>query len=84
MKNAVEWADSIGKMMVWGGAGFPNNVDDGALFDPATNTWDAVSSVDAPSARVWHTIVWTGSEFIVWGRCKYRLGFYRVQRWCSL
>src|SRR5438132_3206892 len=31
------------------------------------DAWSATSTVNAPSAREWHTAVWTGSEMIVWG-----------------
>src|SRR5213083_676811 len=31
------------------------------------DTWTATSTTDAPSARVGHAAVWTGSEMIVWG-----------------
>jgi hypothetical protein len=35
---------------------------------PCTDdTWTATSTTDAPSARQYHTAVWTGSEMIVWG-----------------
>ena len=30
--------------------------------------------VNAPSARVYHTAVWTGSEMIVWGGYNYPAG----------
>ena len=31
------------------------------------DTWTRTSTADAPSGRVGHTAVWTGSEMIVWG-----------------
>jgi len=31
------------------------------------DTWTATSTTNAPTARVDHTAVWTGSEMIVWG-----------------
>ena len=31
------------------------------------DTWTATSTIDVPSARQFHTAVWTGSEMIVWG-----------------
>lgn len=34
---------------------------------PKRGSWKAVSKTGAPSARTWHTIVWTGSEYAVWG-----------------
>lgn len=31
------------------------------------DTWMDTSLIGAPSAREWHTTIWTGSEMIVWG-----------------
>ncbi len=31
------------------------------------DTWTATSTTNAPTARIQHTAVWTGSEMIVWG-----------------
>ena len=31
------------------------------------DAWAATSTVNAPTAREWHTAAWTGSEMIVWG-----------------
>src|SRR5882724_7178294 len=31
------------------------------------DTWRATTLMNAPSARVYHTAVWTGTEMIVWG-----------------
>jgi N-acetylneuraminic acid mutarotase len=54
------------KMIVWGGwAG--SLLNDGGRYDPAGNSWAAVSIIGAPAARNHHTAVWTGSEMIVWG-----------------
>src|SRR5205807_1140536 len=39
----------------------------GGCIDP----WGATSTVNAPTARAYHTAVWTGSQMIVWG------GFFR-------
>jgi N-acetylneuraminic acid mutarotase len=58
------------EMIVWGGClGNPcsNFVDTGARYDPGTNSWTATSTTNAPSARAYHTAVWSGSEMIVWG-----------------
>jgi hypothetical protein len=56
-------------MVVWGGYVDPSplGLDTGGRYDPGTNTWTATSSTDTPSARYWHTALWTGSEMIVWG-----------------
>jgi hypothetical protein len=39
----------------------------GGRYDPATNTWTATGTTNAPSGRQSHTAIWTGSEMIVWG-----------------
>jgi hypothetical protein len=58
-------------MIVWGGIGegnYPRPVfNTGRLYDPATNTWTAMSAIGAPSGLYNHTAVWTGSRMIVWG-----------------
>ena len=63
------------EMIVWGGddgqfasagvkAGFKN---DGGVYVPGSDTWTKTSIVGAPTARITHTAVWTGSRMIVWG-----------------
>ncbi|HEX8947660.1 MAG TPA: hypothetical protein VF790_01790, partial [Dissulfurispiraceae bacterium] len=39
----------------------------GGRYTPSTDAWAALPTVNAPSARVAHTAVWTGTEMIVWG-----------------
>ena len=36
-------------------------------LDCADDTWTAITTVNAPDAREFHTALWTGSEMIVWG-----------------
>jgi len=58
------------EMIVWGGfSGFPafQPLNDGAKYNPQTDSWTTVASMAAPSVRVNHTAVWTGAEMIVWG-----------------
>jgi N-acetylneuraminic acid mutarotase len=55
-------------MVVWGGAAGPGAYfNDGANYDPNTDTWTNTSITNAPDARIGHTAVWTGSEMVVWG-----------------
>jgi N-acetylneuraminic acid mutarotase len=55
-------------MIVWGGYGVSwVVVNTGGVFDPATDTWSATSTTDAPTRRAGHTAVWTGSRMVVWG-----------------
>jgi hypothetical protein len=53
-------------MLVWGGS-LPTGLNDGALYNPTTDSWRAISNLNAPSQRVDPKYVWTGTEFIVWG-----------------
>lgn len=59
------------KMIVWGGssggAGPGTNSNTGWEYDPASDTWTAISQVNAPSPRWGPTAVWTGNQMIVWG-----------------
>ncbi|HXU36939.1 MAG TPA: kelch repeat-containing protein [Blastocatellia bacterium] len=59
------------EMIVWGGrtgTGFNLSVfNTGSRYNPATDTWNATSTINAPAARRNHTAVWTGSVMIVWG-----------------
>lgn len=58
------------EMIVWGGRDGPgpnDKVDTGRRYDPATDNWSAVSTLNAPSKRSEHSAVWTGTEMIVWG-----------------
>src|SRR5437016_10610179 len=59
-----------GEMIVWGGEdGEPqfHAFDTGGKYGPATNTWTATSTTNAPNGRAVQTAAWTGSEMIVWG-----------------
>ena len=63
------------EMIIWGGYNggsyWPSQASDclveGYRYDPATNSWSTISAVGAPSGRVEHSAVWTGSKMIVFG-----------------
>jgi N-acetylneuraminic acid mutarotase len=62
------WTGS--EMIVWGGIGSSGNnnyLNTGGRYNPSTDSWTATNTTNAPTARVTHTAVWTGSEMIVWG-----------------
>src|SRR6185312_2994233 len=42
-------------------------LDDGAGYDPATDTWRPIAAAGAPSGRANQTAVWTGTQMLVWG-----------------
>lgn len=59
--HTAVWTGST--MIVWG----DSRVNDGGKYDPNTNTWNDISSTNAPQVRTSHTAVWTGTEMVVWG-----------------
>ena len=46
-----------------------------AVDAPCTDQWGATSTTNAPSGRLEHAAVWTGSEMIVWGGDDYESYF---------
>ncbi len=58
------------ELIVWGGysaldvADFTNT---GASYDPESDSWTPTATAGAPTARRFHTAVWTGHRMIVWG-----------------
>ncbi len=76
MGHTAVWTGD--RMIVWGGQPGPTHdfftddwsvpgLADGAAYDPSTDTWTPIASLDAPAGRMIHAAVWTGSEMIVWG-----------------
>ncbi|MBC7935593.1 MAG: hypothetical protein H7Y86_09615 [Rhizobacter sp.] len=65
-------AGAAGRIIIWGGTNvvseFSGELNTGGIFDPSTNTWTATTNtVGAPSARINHTAIWTGTEMIIFG-----------------
>ncbi len=54
------------RMIIWGGFN-GTDLNTGGQYDPATDSWSALTTEGAPTARHTHTAVWTGSLMIVWG-----------------
>ena len=72
MNHTAVWTGT--EMMVWGGCSFINDVclpsqvgTGGGRYNPSTDTWILTNLASAPVARQAHTMVWTGSQAIVWG-----------------
>jgi|GEM_PF-4182794 len=61
------WTGS--KFVVWGGwqNSTWNHSQNGALYDPTGDTWTAMATLNAPSARAFAPGLWTGSRVMVWG-----------------
>lgn len=60
------------KMIIWGGYKGINNFDreitnEGAIYDPKTDTWETITTINAPKARANHVAVWTGKEMVIFG-----------------
>jgi N-acetylneuraminic acid mutarotase len=83
--HTAVWTGS--EMIVWGGIFCCPAIDfnTGGKYSPATNSWTASSTADAPSARYFHTAVWTGSEMVVWGGYNYenQVFFNTGGRYCA-
>ena len=60
------WTGS--KLFVWGGRipATTTLLASGALYDPGADSWVAVSTTGAPSARARPVCVWTGDRVVVW------------------
>jgi N-acetylneuraminic acid mutarotase len=41
--------------------------NDGGRYNPASDSWTAMTTVGAPPNREAHTAVWTGNQMIIWG-----------------
>ncbi len=70
-QHRAVWAD--GQMVVWGGlenyGGYEANT--GGVYDPATDSWTAIPTANAPAGRHQFGMVWTGSEAIIWAGVPY-------------
>ena len=61
------WVPVTATMVVWGGLGNGAIFNTGSQYNPAADTWKAISPLGAPSARNAHTAVWTGEVMVAWG-----------------
>ena len=70
--HSIVWTGETGnnatknRLIVWGGKNASYH-GDGAIYNPETNTWSAITATNAPTARSLSTALWTGSKFIIWG-----------------
>ncbi len=76
------WSGGNARMVIWGGIGRSasgqgsTTLGDGALFNPAANSWSAMATTGAPGRRYFHSTVWTGSDMLVWGGLDGTTGTY--------
>lgn len=52
-------------MILWSGTNVANA---GGRYNPTSNTWQSISTTNAPAGRS-ASLVWTGTEMIAWGGC---------------
>ncbi|MCL4790138.1 MAG: hypothetical protein KJ070_25710, partial [Verrucomicrobia bacterium] len=56
------------EMVVWGGRGGGGSTfNSGSRYDPLPDHWTATSTANGPAARWGQTVVWTGSEMLLFG-----------------
>lgn len=65
LRAAATWTGS--SLFVWGGDDMQNALDDGALYDPKTDTWTKLPTANAPSARTDAIAVAMNNQVLVWG-----------------
>lgn len=66
MYHTAVWTGS--EMIVWGGWTSPGTLSNfGNRYDPATDTWTGVQSLNAPTPRRYHLSAWNGSRLLIWG-----------------
>ena len=66
--SAAVWTGS--EMLVWGGVRTfigSTYYASGGRYNPLTDSWSSIASLNAPSARSRHTAVWTGTEYLMFG-----------------
>ena len=67
IQHSTVWTGS--RMIVWGGYSSQafKLLNDGASYDPASDTWQLISQTAAPSPRDRQVTAWTGSKMVLWG-----------------
>lgn len=85
-EHAAVWTGA--EMLIWGGAGPacqpdvpPPYCGSGARYDPDGDSWRPMSAQGAPSPRIHHRAVWTGSEMLVVGGGMHGRGVVPIAGW---
>jgi len=71
-RYSAAFAFATNALFIWGGLPVPaSGPGTGAILGIGTNgiptKWTAISGMGAPSARVGHSALWTGTKLIIWG-----------------
>jgi len=67
VNSRAQGRDSLAGGQFGNGFSVYNNLNTGARYDPKTDTWAALSTLNAPPPRVNHTAVWTGQGMLIFG-----------------
>lgn len=71
--NSWTWRN---KVLIWGGYDGVNYLNNGAIYDPVTDSWRDITTLNAPASRAYHNAVWSEwtdwqgrsrAELVVWG-----------------
>jgi N-acetylneuraminic acid mutarotase len=62
---AVVWTGAA--MIVWGGYNEQSFANQGYRYAPATDSWEYLTTVNAPGPRAGAAAVWTGQSLMIWG-----------------
>lgn len=55
-------------MIVWGGnSGEGGLANEGGRYNPVLNSWILMTTKGGPEARTGQSVVWTGSQMLLWG-----------------
>jgi N-acetylneuraminic acid mutarotase len=67
MEHTAVWTGR--EMIIWGGREptTTSSFNTGGRYNPTTNSWSVTSLSNAPTGRIGHTAIWTGTEMIIWG-----------------
>jgi N-acetylneuraminic acid mutarotase len=67
--HAAVWTGT--EMIVWGGnereSYYYRYLNDGARYNPNTDTWTPIGTTNAPTGRSGHAAVWTGNKILISG-----------------
>ncbi len=68
-EHTAVWNSNQSEVIVWGGTTGGSYLNDGGRYNPATDSWQTITAVDAPSVRQGHIALWDSNieRMIVWG-----------------
>ncbi len=61
------------EMIIWGGdttignSGYISRTNSGGRYNPSTNSWNTLTTLNVPAGRTKNSTIWTGTEMIIWG-----------------